>query len=102
MGELFGSMLSALGVFIAYPWLAALIGLVLVILGRRARRGGVVAVGVLWGIYAAYETGMQRRWLCTGECNIRVDLVLIFPVLLLASAVAARSLYTASQRQRPR
>jgi hypothetical protein len=52
-------------------------------------------------LYAAYETGMQQRWLCTGECNIRVDLLLIYPILLLASAGAAWSLRpTASPRRR--
>ena len=43
-------------------------------------------------LYACYELGMQRRWLCSGDCNIRVDLVLFYPVLLalsLASVAAA-------------
>jgi hypothetical protein len=53
---------------------------------------GVVTIGVVWGLYAAYETGMQQRWLCSGECNIRVDLLLIYPFLLLASGAAAWSL----------
>ena len=25
---------------------------------------------------------MKRRWLCSGECNIRVDLLVIYPALL--------------------
>jgi len=32
---------------------------------------------------------MYRRWLCTGECNIRVDLLLIYPVIILVSIPAA-------------
>jgi hypothetical protein len=52
----------------------------------------VVTVGVVWGLYAAYETGMHQRWLCTGECNIRVDLLLIYPILLIVSGAAAWSL----------
>jgi hypothetical protein len=35
---------------------------------------------------------MQQRWLCTGECNIRVDLLLIYPVLLLSLVAAGVSL----------
>lgn len=31
---------------------------------------------------------MHRRWLCGGECNIRVDLLLLYPVLIVASAAA--------------
>jgi hypothetical protein len=79
-----------MGVFIAYPWLAAVVGVSFVLAGRR--RWGVVTVGVMWVLYAGYETGMQQRWLCSGECNIRVDLLLIYPILLLASAGAIWSL----------
>ena len=35
-----------------------------------------------WVAYAIYEYGMTVRLLCTGECNIRVDLLLIYPVLV--------------------
>lgn len=35
---------------------------------------------------------MQQRWLCSGECNIRVDLVLIYPLLLIISAAAVYGL----------
>jgi hypothetical protein len=35
-----------------------------------------------WCVYAVYEYLMYRRVLCSGECNIRVDLLLIYPVLL--------------------
>jgi hypothetical protein len=94
--------LQALSIFIAYPWLAAVIGAVFVTLGWKARRWGVVTTGVVWVLYAAYETGMQQRWLCTGECNIRVDLVLIYPILLLASAGAAMSLRRNRQAGRGR
>ena len=81
-----------MSVFIVYPWLAAVVAAFFVVPGWRRRRWGVVTVGVVWVLYAAYETGMQQRWLCTGECNIRVDLLLIYPILLLASAGAAWSL----------
>lgn len=86
--------------FMAYPWLAAVVGLLFAVQGWQRRRWGVVTVGVLWGLYAVYETGMQRRWLCTGECNIRVDLLLIYPALLLLSAGAALSLRRAGRAHR--
>jgi hypothetical protein len=35
---------------------------------------------------------MQQRWLCSGECNIRVDLLVIYPALLIGLLVAALSL----------
>jgi hypothetical protein len=31
---------------------------------------------------------MHRRLLCSGECNIRVDLLLLYPVLWIVSLVA--------------
>ena len=93
MTEFLLAPLQALSIFIAYPWLAAVIGAVFVTLGWKARRWGVVTIGVVWVIYAAYETGMHQRWLCTGECNIRVDLLLIYPMLLVASVSAAWSLH---------
>ena len=94
--------MSPLGVFITYPWLAAAVGALFAIQGWRRQRWGVVTVGVLWGLYALYETGMHQRWLCSGECNIRVDLLLIYPVLLLFSAGAALSLRRAGPAHRGR
>jgi hypothetical protein len=35
---------------------------------------------------------MKQRWLCSGECNIRIDLLLIYPVLVIGLAAAAVSL----------
>jgi hypothetical protein len=87
----------AMAILIEYPVLAGVIGLLLVGLGRRAGRRIVLGVGLIWLLYAVYETGMQQRWLCSGECNIRVDLLLVYPLLLVASAVAAVSLLRAGR-----
>ncbi|HSA57539.1 MAG TPA: hypothetical protein VLE53_17635 [Gemmatimonadaceae bacterium] len=77
-----------MGLLIAYPWLAAAIGGALLVPALRHRDRRVMTIAVLWLLYAAYETGMKRRWLCSGECNIRVDLLLIYPVLLLSLVMA--------------
>ena len=90
-----------MAILIEYPILAAAIGIVLVALGRRARRRIAVGAGIMWLLYAVYEYGMQRRWLCSGECNIRVDLLLIYPVLLIGLVAAGVSLAQASSRSRP-
>lgn len=87
----------AMAILIEYPVLAGVIGLLLVGLGRWAGRRIVLGVGLIWLLYAVYETGMQQRWLCSGECNIRVDLLLVYPLLLVASAVAAVSLLRAGR-----
>jgi hypothetical protein len=49
-----------------------------------------VIAAALWLAYPPYEYWYQSR--CTGECNIRVDLVLIAPVLLVVSILAGISL----------
>jgi formate hydrogenlyase subunit 3/multisubunit Na+/H+ antiporter MnhD subunit len=100
VAEILLSFLSSLGILMVYPWLAAVIGVPFVIYGWRAGRRGVVTIGVLWVLYSAYETAMHQRWLCTGECNIRVDLLLIYPILLLASVGAVVSLYRSRQTRR--
>jgi formate hydrogenlyase subunit 3/multisubunit Na+/H+ antiporter MnhD subunit len=81
-----------LSIFILYPWLAAVIGVLFVGLGQQRRRPTAIVVGVIWLLYAAYETAMRLRWLCSGECNIRVDLLLIYPLLLATTVVAIVSL----------
>jgi hypothetical protein len=56
------------------------------------------SAAALWIGYGVYETLVHTRVLCTGECNIRVDLLLFYPVLLVATLVALwRTL-----RRRPR
>jgi len=77
-----------MAVFIEWPWLGLGVAAVFVVLYRASRRRLVLAAALAWGLYAFYEYGMHRRWLCSGECDIRVDLILLYPVLGLASLVA--------------
>ena len=90
-----------MALFIEYPLLAAAIGIVLVGLGRHTRRRVAYWVGVAWLLYAGYEFGMSRRWLCSGECNIRVDLLVIYPALIIGLAAAGVSLVRARGEARP-
>ena len=75
---------------IGLPLLAVLFGLLMVACSKRAHSHLLLATGTVWIGYGIYEYLMQIRVLCSGECNIRVDLLLICPVLLaltLASLV---------------
>lgn len=78
-------MMEALSLLIIFPWGALLIGAAFAIATyfRRKMIPGVAAV--FWTVYAVYEYLMYIRILCTGECNIRVDLLRIYPLLILAS-----------------
>lgn len=94
-------LFRAMAIFIEYPGLAAVIGMVLVGLGRRRHRRVAAAAGVVWLLYAVYELGMKQRWLCSGECNIRIDLLAIYPALVIALVAAAVSLLRAAADPRP-
>ena len=80
--------MELLGVLIAFPSLALLPALAFGVVGVRRRRAIVWVAAVAWLLYAAYETAMARRILCSGECNIRVDLLLLYPALLGLSVAA--------------
>lgn len=87
--------MRGLSLLIQWPLLAAVPGLGFLVLHWTSRRRWALYAGVAWLLYALYELGMRLRWLCTGECNIRVDLLLIYPVLAVLSVAgivsAARS-----------
>jgi hypothetical protein len=92
-------VMSLLGsLFIARPWLALLPAAAFLLLYQATRRRVVAVAAVTWLCYALYEYGMHRRWLCSGECNIRIDLLLIYPSLL---AISAAALVVAVLRRRP-
>jgi hypothetical protein len=70
---------------------------------RRSSRRAFLVLSMLWAAYAVYETLMYTRILCSGECNIRVDLLLIWPALLASTLwVALAAAVRAIQRRRLR
>jgi len=81
-----------MAVFIEHPLLAAVIGILLVTLGRVLHRGLATAAGVMWIMYSLWEFAIKQRWLCRGDCDIRADLIFIYPLLILGSVVALVSL----------
>ena len=85
-------------VFIALA-LALLAGL----LWQARKRPGWPVLTLAWCLYAVYEYLMYQRVLCTGECNIRIDLLLLYPVLVGASIwqAVALAFHKFKQRRRP-
>jgi hypothetical protein len=87
--ELLFLPLTAMGfVFILAPIVALVPAIIFICLYSISKRILVLLTGLLWLVYMPYEYAMKLRILCTGECNIRVDLLLIYPVLLVLSAIA--------------
>jgi hypothetical protein len=62
--------------------IALLIAVALAFGWRASNRREILVLAVFWVAYALYEYLMFTRILCSGECNIRIDLLLIYPVLL--------------------
>ncbi|MGE5714609.1 MAG: hypothetical protein ACM32F_12110 [Betaproteobacteria bacterium] len=79
---------NLLGAFIQWPWLALVPVVVFGVLYARSRDGSALAAALAWLGYLVYEYAMKLRWLCSGECNIRVDLLVLYPLLLLVSLIA--------------
>lgn len=81
-------LLSILGILTIFPLGATLIGAAMLLgFGYAKIRTGMVT-GALWIIYSIYEFLMYFRILCSGECNIRIDLLLIYPLLIGLSVVS--------------
>ncbi len=87
-------------IFILAPYLAAVPALIFLWYFIAHRRWIALAAALLWAAYGVYETAMMLRILCTGECNIRVDLLLIYPLLIAVSIAAAASYWR--NRKRPK
>ena len=60
-----------------------------------------LVVALLWGLYVPYELAMKHRILCSGECNIRVDLLVLYPLLIVTSVLAVVSAVRAGLRGGP-
>lgn len=73
--------------FIRYPWLALVPAAVFYALYANGRRRPPYVAALAWFAYFFYEGAMKLRILCSGDCNIRIDLLLLYPLLGLISMV---------------
>ena len=80
-------VLSILAILIEYPWLALVPAVLFFWLysSSKSKSLFILNTAISWLAYVPYEYGMKLRLLCSGECNIRVDLLLIYAVLVVAS-----------------
>src|SRR5207245_6195179 len=87
MGPAMDVLYRSMAVLIEYPLLAAVPGAVFVALFAVSRKLLVLTAAAAWLAYLPYEYAMKLRLLCSGECNIRLDLVVLYPELLFVSLV---------------
>lgn len=99
MMELFLPALTIMGaVFIMAPIIGLIPTAVFLVLYLKLKRWPILAAAILWGVYTVYEHLMKFRVLCSGECNIRVDLLAIYPILLLVSIIAIATALWANRK----
>lgn len=68
-----------------FPFGAAIIGCFYLRMYYKLRVVSAMVAGFLWLIYSIYEFLIYARIFCSEECNIRVDLLIIYPSLLVVS-----------------
>ena len=89
-----------LGIFINWPFLALVPAVVFGMLYFRCRRRVVLVATLAWLAYFPYEQSMKLRILCSGECNIRVDLLLFYPILALLTIWAIIAFFKTNRAPR--
>ena len=75
-------------VFITAPFVALIPAAIFIGLYLKTKRRLNLVVALLLLAYCCYESAMYLRIVCTGECNIRIDLLLIYPLILVTSVTA--------------
>jgi hypothetical protein len=81
-------LFAPFAILIQYP-AAALVPAGLFAAAFFTKRGPLAGLAsVLWLLYTVYEFLMKFRVLCSGECNVRVDLLVLYPALLVVSLAA--------------
>lgn len=88
-----------LGVFVAQPLLALVPAAALAFMFARCGRRIVLVAAIAWLAYVPYELAMKLRVLCSGECNIRVDLLLLYPTLTFLLLAGVFAYVRTSHRQ---
>jgi hypothetical protein len=61
---------------------------------RLTRKQSWSAAVWLWLLYVPYEVVMQWGILCSGPCDLRIDRVVIYPVLLVVTISAVHHLWS--------
>ena len=74
--------------FVESPWIAGVVAAGLWALWLWRRRKSARVASVAWALYCGYEYLMYARVLCSGECNIRVDLLAMYPLIGILTLVA--------------
>ncbi len=72
-------------IFIPHPYLALIPAIIFGFIYFKNKQSALLWPISLWTLYAIYEELNLLRITCSGECNIRIDLFLIYPILAVVS-----------------
>ena len=78
-------IIACINLLLEHPLLALVPSLGFFVLALSARRLTVALAAIAWALYAAYEEAMTLHVFCPRGCNIRLDLILIYPLLIALS-----------------
>ncbi len=82
-----------MGVFVIFPPGSFIPGALYLRLFILLKIKTALLTVILWMAYPVYEYLICTRILCTDESNIRIDLLLIYPLLLVLSLVTRVNYY---------
>ena len=72
-------------VFIRFPLAALAPAAIFAAAFAWSRRLATLAAAIAWSLYTLWELLVYMRVTCSGDCNIRADLILFAPLLWLIS-----------------
>jgi hypothetical protein len=81
---------------IVHPWIALLSATALALLWRSTRSRTALVAAVLWVAYAGWEITVSED---RADANIRIDLLVIYPVLTVLTVLAVWSGWPATRRR---
>ena len=93
-------MSQILYILIEYPLLILVPIVVLAALSLWSGSKTAWGVTALWALYFAYELGIKYEDLCD-DCVRRSEMYVVYPLLALATAVAAVQIYVRMRRRPP-
>lgn len=85
---IFNKNMNILQMLILCPYIALIPTFVFGVIYFKFHNKIIGLTTVLWLLYFIYETLNLLRITCSGDCNIRVDLLLIYPILLIFSLIS--------------
>ena len=86
-------------VFIEQPWIALVPAVIFFLLYSPFRLKFVLTAALLWTVYSIYELAIWAGLFCDQDCNIRIDLLAIYPILAVISGLAILRIFWAIFRK---